>query len=223
MAFTARLRLAEERPQLLNGKEIMRKIGRENTPTSWRVLLPSQGKLALNSLWRGLNVALLSTINVYLLLWVLTVFLPSASPSFDSSFPIEQIRAILHLWGQKSTIVLFPIFLFGPLLISLVLGCLAALRYRIKHRQNLLVLLPEGLVYGKRGQSRKLQVINYYEVANLRSAGKQVFFWVFRKSGRAWRSRLDLSLFPAPRTLALTIMMSHDRYKREQGLNNPFS
>ena len=216
IAFTTGFRLAEERPRPLNGKGIMRKIGRENTPTSWRVLLTSQGKLTLHSLWRGLNVALLSTINVYLLLWALTVFLPSDSPSPGSSFSIEQIWAILHLWGQRSTIALFPVFLFGPLLISLVLGCLATLRYRIKQGQNLLVLLPEGLVYGKRGQPKKLLIINYSEVADLRSAGRQVFFRVFRKSGRTWRIRLDLSLFPTPRMVALTIKTSHDRYKREQ-------
>ncbi len=214
---TARFHLVKEGPLSLNGKEIMRKIGRQDTPTSWHVLLPSPRKLALMSLWRGLDVALFSALNTFLLLWALTVLSPSEYLSLSSSFPVEQLWAILQPWGQKSTTGFFTLFLLGPTLIALVLGCLAALRYRITHGQRILVLLPEGLVYGKRSQQKRLQVINYREVAGLRAKWTQVGVQLFKKNGQTRQARLDLSLFPSSRILALTIKASYERYKKEHG------
>jgi serine/threonine protein kinase len=211
---TDRFQLIKGRSPSLNGKEIMKRIGRQDTPPAWCILLPSSWKLVWGSLWRGLNVTLFSVLNAFFLFWSLLILPPPASGSPESSHVIEQIWITLQLWGQKSTAGFFTLSLLGPILVALLLGCSAAFRYRIVHGQYALVLLPEGLVYGKRSQQKRLQVIDYQEVANLRAKGAQIIVQLFKKNGRAKHVKLDLSLFPSSTTLARTIKAFHDDYVR---------
>jgi hypothetical protein len=178
-------------------------------------LLPSGGKLALSNLWSGLEFALFGVmISYFSLPWTSTIFPPPAHPALDPSLSSQQIAALMHQWNQANNDYLYTIFLGIPVVVALLFGCIAALLDRRAKASLLLVLLPEGLVYGKRSRQKVLHVINYWEVAQMRPGRRHITIVLFKKNGGTKRRRLDLSPFASTRTIAQDINTAYEDYKK---------
>jgi hypothetical protein len=203
----------------INGKDVLRRVGRENTPAAWRVLLPAQRKIMMSNIWNGFEFALFGVMITYVLLpWVSELFPPPSYPLLNASLSSEQISAAVAQWGQASNVYLYVLLLGIPALVAIVFGFIAAQLDRRAKMNLVLVLLPEGLVYGRRDQRKASQVINYWEVTALRTNRKKVRVKLLKKTGGTRGTEVDLSLFESSRIVAQSISEAYANYKTMQGL-----
>ncbi|MBV9229384.1 MAG: serine/threonine protein kinase [Chloroflexi bacterium] len=206
-----------QRLVVINGKDVLKRIGREDTPSSWRVLLPARRKIMMSNIWNGLEFALFGVMMVYVMLqWICELFPPPPYPVLNASLSPEQVTAAMAQWGQATNAYLYVLFLGVPALVAVVFGFIAAQLDRRVKTNLVLVLLPEGLVYGRRDQQKASQVINYEEVTALRTGRKKVKVKLLKKTGGTRGTELDLSLFESSRNVAQSISEAYANYKQAQ-------
>lgn len=176
---------ARKRPiTLIDGEDVLRRVRRGDIPSTWRVIRIVPKRVHTLSFFYGFTVFWISGCLVLLLLGLVATLYSAGT--WES-------------WVAPVSVIL----LFGCML----LGFLAGRSFRATFKNMIVVLLPEGFIYGNSKQQKASLVINYTQVAEMHGQGGAMRGVVLRVTLIGEKSRrIVIPYVEDPKAVALSIL-----------------
>jgi len=171
-----------------DGAEILRQVHRGRIPATWRVLHPLRWKVVTFSILYGLYCFALSATLLFVFLGTIVIAL----------FPLLRDLGV---------------FVATILVLTMPLAS-AQILYRWRTMNQVLVLLPEGLVLGRGNQQKVVHTIDYLQVVGIKVKRAEVAFDVHPAARQARTIQIKLTAFESPKEVALSVEQAYEKWKR---------